>query len=144
MTRVFALSVTNPARTHLFPITLASTDSCALDWEDPTREVPVRLRKAIPFPNNKTDTHMPDTTEETPSSPASDITDGGNAPTPPIEFHVDSVAEIKMQALLALAEAQKELARALGSTCTAFNICNNTFFGAPNQTGPALSIDTKD
>lgn len=65
-------------------------------------------------------------------------------PSRPIAIQIDSVAPVKMAALLAAANAQEALCRALGSACTVVNVTDNTFIGAPRQSGPALSVSTMD
>jgi len=62
----------------------------------------------------------------------------------PIAIDIDSVAPIKMQALLSAAHALEELCRAIGSTCTEVQVTGCTFKGVPGQIAPCITIATRD
>lgn len=65
-------------------------------------------------------------------------------PAHPIAIEINSVADIKMQALLSAAHAIEELCRAIGSTCTEVIVTGNTIKGAAGQNAPCLTISTRD
>lgn len=62
----------------------------------------------------------------------------------PINIDIESVAPIKMQALLAAANALDALCQALGSTCTEVYVSGNHIKGMTGQNAPCVSISTTD
>ncbi|RYD38963.1 MAG: hypothetical protein EOP87_00065 [Verrucomicrobiaceae bacterium] len=62
----------------------------------------------------------------------------------PIQIEIESIAPLKMQAILTLCNAVSDLAAAISSTCTIVNIDDGTFTGACGRVAPHLTINTRD